>query len=79
MSGYDDRDSGSDEEPFNPQAEIDEDDVPVTSEPVRRPAATDDDDEDDDDDDEEDDDDDEEDEDDVVVCWAGIEMAASPR
>lgn len=77
MSGYDDRDSGSDDEPFNPQAEIDEDDVPATSAPVRRPAVADEDDEDeapqrgnnDDDDEEEEgveenDDDDEEDDED---------------
>lgn len=82
MSGYDDRDSGSDDEPFNPQAEIDEDDVPATSAPVHRPAPAADDDEDDaieggnDDDEEEeggedndeddDEDEDEDDEDDIV-------------
>lgn len=91
MSGYDDRDSGSDEEDFNPVTEIDEDDVPTSNAPVRRPAVADDDDEDDapqggnnDDDDEEggeenddDDDDDEEDEDDddVVVRLTGDELS----
>lgn len=84
MSGYDDRDSGSDDEPFNPEMEVDEDDMPTNNAPVRRPAVADDEDEDDapagnndeddgeggeeNDDDDEDEDEDDEDED-VVVRW----------
>lgn len=92
MSGYDDRDSGSDDEPFNPEVEVDEDDVPTNNAPVRRPAVADDDEDDtqggnnDDDDEEggeenEDDDDeddqDEDDEDDVVVRCTWIAMNES--
>lgn len=80
MSGYDDRDSGSDEEPFNPEAEVDEDDVPTNAH-VRRPAVADDDDDEEggeeNDDDEEDDDEeeeDDEDEEDAVVRLNATEM-----